>query len=115
VRQSENPDLAIFFRLKGRARVTNLRSMRVVAPCLPSSPDNQSEFSWLSILSDIVDGCVYLGSSLQSVEIGYLAAKNWLWWPVFLIPFALVGSILTFRFWHDLPTATQRYNAENGR
>lgn len=62
--------------------------------------------------SGIIDGCVYLGSSLQSVGIGYLASKSWLWWPVFLTPFALTGSILAFRFWHELPAATKRFNLE---
>lgn len=62
--------------------------------------------------SGIIDGCVYLGSSLQSVGIGYLAGQNWLWWPLFLMPFALTGSILAFRFWHELPAATKRFNAE---
>jgi OPA family glycerol-3-phosphate transporter-like MFS transporter len=65
--------------------------------------------------SGIIDGCVYLGSSLQSVGIGYLSGKNWLWWPIFLMPFALAGSILAFRFWQDLPAATRRYNAEKAK
>jgi sugar phosphate permease len=29
--------------------------------------------------SGIVDGFVYLGSSLQSVSLGYLTSQNWLW------------------------------------
>jgi hypothetical protein len=28
------------------------------------------------------------------------------------MPFALTGSILAFRFWHELPTATKQFNAE---
>ena len=62
--------------------------------------------------SGIIDGCVYLGSSIQSVGIGYLSGQNWLWWPVFLMPFALTGSILAFRFWHELPAATRKFNEE---
>ncbi len=60
----------------------------------------------------LIDGCVYLGSGLQSVGIGYLAGLSWIWWPIFLIPFALIGVFVALRFWHDLPPATRRYIAE---
>jgi OPA family glycerol-3-phosphate transporter-like MFS transporter len=62
--------------------------------------------------SGLVDGCVYLGSGVQSVSVGYLAGLNWQWWPVFLMPFALVGGIVAFRFWNELPSATRRYLVE---
>lgn len=62
--------------------------------------------------SGIVDGCVYLGSGLQSLSIGYLSAKNWHYWPLFLIPFAVLGLILALRMWKELPEATRKYILE---
>lgn len=59
--------------------------------------------------SGIVDGCVYLGSGLQSLAIGYLSAKDWHYWPLFLIPFAAMGLILSLRMWKELPEATKKY------
>ncbi|MCE9613095.1 MAG: MFS transporter [Lentisphaerae bacterium] len=84
--------------------------------------------------SGIVDGFVYLGSSIQSFGIGFLtpkehvvtaataagqisfnvhdlAGRSWLWWPLFLAPFALLGMVLSIRIWHELPAATKRYIA----
>ena len=59
----------------------------------------------------IVDGMVYLGTGLQSVIIGAItptgaAAKdpaNWFWWPVFLVPFSLIGLALSMRIWNAVP------------
>jgi OPA family glycerol-3-phosphate transporter-like MFS transporter len=63
--------------------------------------------------SGIVDGFTYLGTGLQSVCTGYLTAgHNWIWWPLFLMPFALLGGILAIRIWHELPAATKKYIAE---
>ncbi|MGE5621047.1 MAG: MFS transporter [archaeon] len=62
--------------------------------------------------SGIVDGFVYLGSGVQSVGLGYLVSMNWHWWPIFLMPFALIGMILAIRGWQELPEATKRYIAE---
>ncbi|MGE5431572.1 MAG: MFS transporter [Syntrophomonadaceae bacterium] len=62
--------------------------------------------------SGIVDGFVYLGSGIQSVGLGYLTSMNWHWWPVFLMPFALIGMFLALRGWKELPEATRRYIAE---
>lgn len=59
--------------------------------------------------SGIVDGCVYLGSGLQSISLGYLTSKSWVYWPVFLIPFAVIGTYFAWRLWHQLPEATKRY------
>ncbi len=68
--------------------------------------------------SGIVDGCVYLGSSVQSVCVGFLTGTswtghNWQWWPVFLMPFALAGGIVAWRLWNELPAATRKYIAEH--
>lgn len=59
----------------------------------------------------IVDGMVYLGTGLQSVIIGAItptgdAAKipsNWFWWPIFLVPFALIGFALSLKIWNAVP------------
>jgi OPA family glycerol-3-phosphate transporter-like MFS transporter len=62
--------------------------------------------------SGLVDGFVYLGSGLQSVSLGYLTTQSWLWWPIFLIPFALIGCAVALKMWHDLPEATRKYITE---
>jgi MFS transporter, OPA family, glycerol-3-phosphate transporter len=62
--------------------------------------------------SGIVDGFVYLGTGLQSVSLGYLTTWNWHSWPIFLMPFALIGGLLAMSFWNELPAATRRYIAE---
>src|SRR6267154_1518566 len=63
--------------------------------------------------SGIVDGFVYLGSGLQSISLGFLTRQSWLWWPLFLMPFALIGGFLALKIWHELPAATRKYIAEN--
>ena len=60
----------------------------------------------------IVDGFAYAGSTIQSVSIGYLASINWIWWPLFLVPFALLGLAIAIRIWLELPPATRRYIEE---
>ena len=59
--------------------------------------------------SGIVDGFVYLGSGIQSICLGFLTDHSWLWWPVFLMPFAVAGGIVAFLIWHELPAATRKY------
>ncbi len=59
--------------------------------------------------SGIVDGFAYLGSGVQSACLGYITTWNWQWWPLFFIPFALMGVWLAVKIWHDLPAATQKY------
>ena len=61
--------------------------------------------------SGITDGFVYLGSGVQSVAIGYLSARDWRYWPMFLIPFAMAGLYLCWRMWHELPEPTRKYLA----
>lgn len=68
--------------------------------------------------SGIIDGFVYLGSGVQSIGVGYLVTHHsWQWWPIFLMPFALIGGLLAFRIWHELPVATRNYidNVERKR
>ena len=76
--------------------------------------------------SGIVDGCTYLGSAIQSFFIGGLVpgegagasttfwglTRDWHWWPLFMIPFAILGLGVTIRLWHQLPAATKKYIAE---
>ncbi|MBI4349452.1 MAG: MFS transporter [Elusimicrobia bacterium] len=59
----------------------------------------------------IVDGMVYLGTGLQSVLIGLItptgaAAKdpnNWFHWPLFLLPFSVIGFALCLKIWNAAP------------
>jgi len=62
--------------------------------------------------SGIVDGCTYLGSGIQSFSLGYLTTWNWHYWPLFLMPFAIIGLLVAIKIWHDLPTATKKYIAD---
>ncbi|MGC3961587.1 MAG: hypothetical protein QM813_27785 [Verrucomicrobiota bacterium] len=85
--------------------------------------------------SGIVDGFVYLGTGIQALCIGFLtpqdhaptvgekaattffsfselAGRSWFWWPVFLVPFALLGMIIAWIIWHELPAATKKYLAQ---
>jgi len=59
--------------------------------------------------SGIADGFVYLGSGIQSFALGHLTSLSWYWWPVFLMPFAVLGTFLAISIWNDLPPATRRY------
>jgi hypothetical protein len=34
---------------------------------------------------------------------------------VFLMPFALVGGVIAWRIWHELPAATRKYIEEHER
>ena len=57
----------------------------------------------------ITDGFVYLGSGLQSVCLGYLTTKSWEFWPLFLVPFTLIGLLLALKMWTAIPAATKAY------
>ncbi|MCB2205794.1 MFS transporter [bacterium] len=52
----------------------------------------------------LIDGLVYLGTGIQSLSLGYITSSNWQYWPIFLIPFAIAGILLTIRIWHAIPT-----------
>lgn len=62
--------------------------------------------------SGIVDGFAYLGSGLQSACLGYITTSHWQWWPIFLMPFAILGMVLAWKLWHELPAATRKYISE---
>ncbi|MGA9116296.1 MAG: MFS transporter [Bacteroidota bacterium] len=51
----------------------------------------------------LIDGLVYLGTGVQSLALGYITTRDWQYWPVFLIPFAAIGILLTIRIWHAIP------------
>lgn len=51
----------------------------------------------------VIDGFVYLGTGLQSYALGWITTRNWAWWPVFLLPFGVVGTLLLTRIWHAKP------------
>jgi OPA family glycerol-3-phosphate transporter-like MFS transporter len=51
----------------------------------------------------IIDGFVYLGTGFQSLSLGFITMRNWLFWPVFLIPFTLLGIFLLSRIWNATP------------
>jgi OPA family glycerol-3-phosphate transporter-like MFS transporter len=53
----------------------------------------------------VIDGAVYLGTAIQSVSLGYLTTQNWTYWPIFMVPFGLAGSLLLLRIWKAKPAA----------
>ncbi len=53
----------------------------------------------------LIDGLVYLGTGVQSISLGYLTTQNWAFWPIFLIPFAMIGLYLAIKIWHAFPEA----------
>ncbi|MFA5263563.1 MAG: MFS transporter [Opitutaceae bacterium] len=60
--------------------------------------------------SGIVDGCVYLGTGLQSFSLGFLIPRGgWICWPLFLMPFTIIGVVVAAMIWRELPAATRKY------
>ena len=53
----------------------------------------------------VIDGFVYLGTGLQSLSLGFITSWNWQYWPVFLLPFALIGFALSLKIWKAMPNA----------
>ena len=51
----------------------------------------------------VIDGFVYLGTGLQSFALGWITTRNWAWWPIFLLPFGIIGTLLLTRIWHAKP------------
>jgi len=59
----------------------------------------------------IVNGFAYVGSGIQSISLGFLLANkggSWHWLPVFVIPFAIIGTFIAIKIWHDLPPAPRK-------
>ncbi len=51
----------------------------------------------------VIDGFVYLGTAVQSISLGYITSHDWAYWPVFLLPFAVLGFVLSLRIWSAKP------------
>ena len=51
----------------------------------------------------VIDGFVYLGTAVQSFSLGYITSRDWSWWPIFLLPFAVIGFYFCTRIWHAKP------------
>jgi hypothetical protein len=51
----------------------------------------------------VIDGFVYLGVGTQSLSLGFLTSKSWSYWPLFLIPFTILGFVLCLRIWNAKP------------
>ena len=51
----------------------------------------------------LIDGFVYLGTGVQSISLGFITEWNWAFWPVFLIPFSIIGLVLLIRIWNAFP------------
>ncbi len=51
----------------------------------------------------VIDGFVYLGTAIQSFSLGYLTTRDWSYWPWFLVPFAVIGFVLSLRIWNAKP------------
>jgi OPA family glycerol-3-phosphate transporter-like MFS transporter len=60
----------------------------------------------------IVDGFAYVGSGLQVFCLGRITTWHWRLWPVFFIPFAVLGLTIAIRIWNALPAATRKYIVE---
>lgn len=60
-------------------------------------------------VAGVIDGFVYLGTGVQSIALGILlsgATKNteiWNRWPIFLLPFAVIGLYFTWKIWGATP------------
>jgi OPA family glycerol-3-phosphate transporter-like MFS transporter len=58
----------------------------------------------------VIDGFVYLGTGVQSVCLGYIIPNfGWNAWPIFLIPFTLIGLFFTRRIWNAFPDAKKKH------
>jgi OPA family glycerol-3-phosphate transporter-like MFS transporter len=61
----------------------------------------------------VADGFSKLGSSFQEFVLGAILAKDtWHFWPLFLLPFTLLGLFFAIKLWKELPEATKRYLAD---
>ncbi len=75
-------------------------------------------------IASLVDGKGWLGSLAHWLPFGQwvdytstahgqteVISQNWTLWPVFLVPFPMIGAYLAWRMWHDVPPATRHYLA----
>ena len=60
-------------------------------------------------VAGVVDGFVYLGTGFQSITLGKILENagqdpsRWNYWPLFLIPFTLIGLYFTWKIWNAFP------------
>jgi OPA family glycerol-3-phosphate transporter-like MFS transporter len=67
----------------------------------------------VGIVVGVIDGCVYLGTSLESKILGAVLPKgelakdpaNWWTWPAVILPGAVLGLALATRVWNARPTS----------
>jgi OPA family glycerol-3-phosphate transporter-like MFS transporter len=59
----------------------------------------------------VADAFSYLGSAVQSFALGKLTTISWSYWPLFLLPFTVLGLFFAIKMWKDLPEATKNYLA----
>ena len=50
-----------------------------------------------------IDAMVCLGVAVQSFIVGRLSDIDWLYWPLSMAPFALIGLLLSLRLWNVIP------------
>jgi len=77
----------------------------------------------------LIDGLVYLGTGLQALCLGFItqsdkgwshggylsaAQRGWSIWPVFLLPFAVLGTVLAIRIWRAIPEAARKKPGAGG-
>jgi OPA family glycerol-3-phosphate transporter-like MFS transporter len=61
----------------------------------------------------VADGFSKLGSSFQEFVLGAILMKDsWHYWPMFLMPFTLLGLFFAVKLWTELPEATKKYLRE---
>lgn len=60
----------------------------------------------------VIDGFVYLGTAVQSLALGFLTSQSWTWWPVFLVPFAIAGALLSLKIWNAKPKSARKSDAQ---
>jgi len=51
----------------------------------------------------LIDGAVYLGTGIQALALGYLTEISWTLWPIFLVPFSILGLLFAKSIWHAFP------------
>jgi len=51
----------------------------------------------------VIDGFVYLGTGVQSLALGFITSRDWQFWPIFLVPFSILGLVLAFKIWRAFP------------
>ncbi len=56
----------------------------------------------------IIDGFVYLGTGVQALALGFITSKDWFYWPIFLLPFTLLGLFMAVKIWYAFPGGAKK-------